>query len=251
MAKKMEPWLRALAQRTARPLTFRELAAERPDGRQASLLCDELSVRFSHQLERLQLVSTSKSRALDVLLTLHRDTLRRLHEFQPLVNKMVLADQEQDNSKMNGDGSTPPSPSPGVTTFRVDLPAVLNAGLKDLQERHAAANETVIEALRSEAMSAELSRPFLTMRIATQLLLRQHLDIWARRTEATKTKRVTKRGLHAVGDSSGSASTSDTGGEGGVGGGDAEAGDEGLRTTGVVPGTRLLDLSKEVVDEAR
>ena len=81
-------------QRSATPLAFDLLGRDLPRNRDVSALrCEELTVRFSHQLERLRRVALSPdsaqgpltragARALDVLLALHTDTVQKVRRCQ-------------------------------------------------------------------------------------------------------------------------------------------------------------------------
>ena len=81
------------------PCAFDALARETMgNSAQAAARCHELAVRFSHQLERLRLAaaatapapaSRAGTRALNVLLALHVDTVQKFYDHAPLLERLL------------------------------------------------------------------------------------------------------------------------------------------------------------------
>lgn len=165
----LDTWIDALSARGATPLAFSDLWRHEANPSQAVETCDELGVRFSHQLARLKHAQAQQQRSfkpIDVLLALHRDSLRLLHDHQPLLRRMAdTATSAQNQDKRS--------------RWRIDPATVLQKCMKELEDRHASATETVIEALRSSALPANTCHDFLLMRTGTQILIQHHLDVWA------------------------------------------------------------------------
>jgi len=152
---------------SASPFVFSSLATEIPfHSAQAAARCDELQVRFGQQLERLSdampIHNRAGARAMDVLRKMHINTLQTLQNHSDLVTRLRSFGAEE----------------PPKRRFEISDGALFTLMLEDLEGRHAAANETVMEAIQVHSLPR--ASDFLTMRISTQLLLRHHLDLWGR-----------------------------------------------------------------------
>jgi len=160
-----------LVPRSTTPYRFIDLANEAArERKQTAYRCDELLLRFCHQLERLhvQAQATSSSttysrageRALNVLLALYTDSVQLLTEFGPIVERLK-------------EKSTTPT-----SRWQIDDGEVLTTMIVELEGRHGAANETLMEAVQTGAFHREVVSPFLSTRISTQLLLQHHMSLW-------------------------------------------------------------------------
>ena len=157
---------RQLVARPCVPLPFSEMGAST-----AIALSSELSVRFSHQLERLHHAAeiTSASSALQtrsenfpfsVLLALHVDTVSLLHGSSALQSRLSGSSQ--------GDAA---SGEQKKRWFAVDDRAAFRGLLAEVQGRHSSSTEIVMECVKSRQLPLSLTRPFLTSRISTLVLL--------------------------------------------------------------------------------
>jgi signal transduction histidine kinase len=174
---------RSLCNTSATPLVFSKLWSLG-----SPALADELSVRFSHQLERLRRATAAKQggppgraranqRALSIMVALHTDTVAKLQE--ALRDRLRSTPSESDDGEMGR-----------ARWFSVDSGAALRSVLLDLEGRHSSAAEVTMELVQSNLLPADLCHPFLTMRISTLMLLQHHSQLSRVPTSDAGTPRV-------------------------------------------------------------